>query len=78
MKNAIKAEPNNAAAYHQLGTMLVQQGKLEEAAFTYRALVRKQPSATAHRELAEVLSRLGRTDEARKQLGMAESFGQKL
>ena len=72
------SEQYNAAAYRQLGTLLVQQNKLEEAAFTYRALVRKQPSATAHRELAEVLSRLGRTDEAREQLVMAESFGQKL
>ena len=68
LQNAIKADPENASAYDQLGTIQVQQGKLEEAASTYRSLVRNQPSAAAHQELAQVLKRLGRTDETRKKM----------
>jgi tetratricopeptide (TPR) repeat protein len=74
LQSAIKADPKNAAAYDQLGTIQVQQGKLEEAASTYRSLVRSQPSAAAHQELAQVLQRLGRTDEARKELEMATAL----
>ena len=76
LQNAIKTDPKNAAAYDQLGTIQVQQGKLEEAASTYRSLVRNQPSAAAHQELAQVLGRLGRTDEARKELEMAKALEQ--
>jgi tetratricopeptide (TPR) repeat protein len=71
LQNAIKADPKNASAYDQLGTIQVEQGKLEEAASTYRSLVRNQPSAAAHQELAQVLKRLGRTDEARKEMAKA-------
>ena len=74
LHDAIDADPKNAAAYDQLGTILVQQGKLEEAATTYRLLVRNRPSAAAHQELAQVLTRLGRTDEARKELEMAKAL----
>jgi tetratricopeptide (TPR) repeat protein len=76
LQNAIKADPKNASAYDQLGTIQVQQGKLEEAASTYRSLVRNQPSAAAHQELAQVLKRLGRTDEARKELERRERAAQ--
>ena len=71
LQSAIKTDPNNASAYDQLGTIQVQQGKLEEAASTYRSLVRNQPSAAAYQELAQVLARLGRTDEARKEMAKA-------
>ena len=74
LNDAIQADPKNAAAYDQLGTILVQQGKLEEAASTYRLLVRNRPSAAAHQELAQVLMRLGRTDEARKEMEMAKAL----
>jgi tetratricopeptide (TPR) repeat protein len=74
LQSAVKADPKNAAAYDQLGTIQVQQGKLEEAASTYRSLVHNQPSAAAHQELAEVLTRLGRTDEANKELERAKAL----
>ena len=71
---AIEMDPTNAAAYDQLGTMLVQQGKLEEAASTYRRLIANRPSAAAHQELAEVLMLLGKTDEARQEREMAKAM----
>jgi Flp pilus assembly protein TadD len=74
LRAAIKTDPNNASAYDQLGTILVEQGKLEEAASTYRLLVRNQPGAAAHRELAQVLMRLGRTTEANKELELAKAM----
>jgi len=78
LRAAIEADPNNAAAYDQLGTILIQQGKLEEAASTYRDLIRNRPSAAAHQELAQVLTRLGRTDEARKEMEMAKALDRSL
>jgi tetratricopeptide (TPR) repeat protein len=74
LRLAIEADLANAAAYDQLGTILVEQGELEEAASTYRRLVRARPSAAAHQELAQVLTRLGRTDEARKELETAKAM----
>ncbi len=74
MRAAIEADPENAAAYDALGTILVEQGKLEEAASTYRDLIRNQPSAAAHQKLAYILQRLGRTEEARKEMEMAEAL----
>jgi tetratricopeptide (TPR) repeat protein len=74
LNDAIEADPKNAAAYDQLGTILVQQGRLEDAASTYRRLVRSRPSAGAHRELAQVLMSLGRSDEARREMEMAKAL----
>ena len=74
LHEAIEADPENAAAYDRLGTILVQQGSLEEAAAIYRLLISNRPSAAAHRELAQVLVRLGRDDEARKALSDAEAM----
>jgi Tfp pilus assembly protein PilF len=76
LRAAIQADPKNAAAYDTLGTMLVQQGKLEEAASVYRELISHQPSAAAHQELAGVLTRLGRADEARAEMEKAQTLSQ--
>jgi tetratricopeptide (TPR) repeat protein/WD40 repeat protein len=76
LRAAIDADPKNAAAYDALGTILVQQGKLADAESTYRQLVRHQPSAAAHRELAHVLQRLGRTDEAGGEMEKAQALSQ--
>ena len=78
LHDAIEADPKDAAAYDPLGTILVEQGKLEEAASNYRLLVHYRPSAAAHQKLAEVLMRLGRTDEARKEMEMAKALGRNL
>jgi tetratricopeptide (TPR) repeat protein len=75
LNGAIEADPKNAAAYDRLGTLLVQQGRLEEAVSAYRLLIRNLPSAAAHQELAQVLMRLGRTDEARAEMEVAKALG---
>jgi tetratricopeptide (TPR) repeat protein len=74
LRAAIEADPKNAAAYDYLGTILIERGDLEGAAATYRLLVRNQPSAAAHQELAQVLLRLGRTDEARREMELAKAM----
>ena len=74
LQSAIEVDPKNAAAYDQLGSVLVQQGMLEQAESTYRQLVRNQPSVAAHQELAQVLERLGRTDEARQEMAKAKAM----
>ena len=70
---AIELQPT---IYNDLGFVLERQGLPEEATDTYRSLIRNQPSAGAHQELAQVLQRQGRTDEARKQLDMAKALAQ--
>ena len=74
LSEAIDADPKNAAAYDQLGTIQVEAGDLEAAATTYRRLVRARPSAEAHRELAGVLDRLGRPQEALRERERAAAF----
>ena len=75
LREAIKADPNNASAYNSLGALQIEQGKLEEAVSTYEHLIENQPSATAHEELAKVLSRLGRAAEAQKEMAKARAEG---
>jgi tetratricopeptide (TPR) repeat protein len=75
LRSAIEADPKQPIAYDQLGTLMVEQGKLGEAATNYRELVRIRPSADAHQKLAQVLMRLGRTDEARKEMELAKALG---
>ena len=74
LQDAIKADPKNAAAYDQLGAVLIQQGKLKRAVALYKKLLVHQPSAAAHRSLAGVLKRLGRDDEARRELELAKGL----
>lgn len=71
---ALDDEKLAAQASSGLGMVLVQQGKLEEAEAIYRDLLRNQPSAAAHLELAQLLERMGRTDEARKQRELAKAL----
>jgi tetratricopeptide (TPR) repeat protein len=74
LEAAIDADPKNAAAYDYLGTIYVEQGRLEDAESTYRLLVRNQPSAAAHQELAQLLARMGRTEEARREMERANAL----
>ncbi|WP_299941287.1 Wzy polymerase domain-containing protein [uncultured Microbulbifer sp.] len=73
LQTALEADPNNTAAYGHLGSAQVQQGMLAAAASTYRQRVRNQPSAAAYEELAQVLVRLGRHDEARQEMENARA-----
>jgi tetratricopeptide (TPR) repeat protein len=74
LREAIEADPEHAAAHDQLGTILAEQGRFEEAAHHYGLVVRTQPSAAAHEKLAQVLLRLGRTDEARREMELAKAL----
>ncbi len=74
LQSAIEADASNAAAYDHLGTIQIARGDLEAAAATYRDLTRNRPSAAAHRELAQVLERLGRLDEARRESEIANGL----
>jgi superkiller protein 3 len=74
LHDAIESAPDQPAAYDQLATILVEQGRLEEAASNYRQVVRLRPDAAAHQKLAEVLTRLGRTDEARREMETARAL----
>jgi tetratricopeptide (TPR) repeat protein/Tol biopolymer transport system component len=71
---AIAADPKHPAAYDHLGTILLEQGRFHEAEPHYRRIVRTRPSAAAHRQLAEVLMRLGRPDEARRETELAKAL----
>ena len=73
-REAIAADPEHLPAYDPLGTVLFEQGRLSEAADVYRDLIRAQPSAAAYQRLAQVLTDLGRPEEARRQLEMAKAM----
>ena len=74
LRSAIEAEPTNAVAYDRLAKLQLDQGEVEEAAATYQRLVRQRPSAAAHRALANLLTRLGRIDEANRELERARAL----
>jgi tetratricopeptide (TPR) repeat protein len=74
MRSAIDTDPRQPAAYDQLGSLMLEQGRLTEAASNYRLLVGIQPSAAAHQKLAEVLMRLGRTAEANREMELARAL----
>ncbi len=74
LHDAIEAAPEQPAGYDELAKLLLEQGKLEESASNYRQVVRLRPDAAAHRKLAEVLTRLGRTDEARRAAEAAKAL----
>ena len=76
LRAAIESDPDNATAYDALGTIFIEQDRLEDAASTYRELVRHQPSPGAHQKLAEVLERLGRPEEAAREMARAEAMQQ--
>ncbi len=47
-----------------LASMLLEDGRYEEAAFQYRKVVEREPSAEAHSGLGFALNQLGRLEEA--------------
>jgi len=73
LNDAIEVDPEYPAAHEQLGAILAEQGRLEEAARSYEIAVRKAPSAAAREKLAQILVRLGRTDDARKEMEAAKA-----
>jgi tetratricopeptide (TPR) repeat protein len=75
LRAGIRADPKQPAAYDHLGKILLDQERLEEAAATYRDLAEAQPSAANHEKLAQVLTRLGRLDEAQEEMAKARAAG---
>ena len=54
-----------------------EQGKLDAAEANYRLLVEAQPSAGAHLKLSQALIRVGRLEEAEKEMARARAMGAK-
>lgn len=64
-RRVIKVEPNNPAAYYNLGIALNSQNKLDEAAAAYRQSLRINPSdAVALNNLGNLLLNQGKLNEA--------------
>jgi len=74
LRAALESSPNTQA-YTGLGILLRQQGRMDQAVASLQAAIEADPNnATAHRELAEALASLGRTDEARRELETAKAL----
>ncbi len=73
-RKAVEVDRHFIPAYNNLAGALAKQGKLEEAESYYRLSLAERPSASVHNALGIVLSRLGKTDEARKHLALAKSL----
>ena len=73
VRAALTIDPDHGASREFLGKVLVAQGRYEEAADTYEAILAEGPVADLHGLLAEVYTALGRDDEAAEQvrLGLA-------
>ena len=65
---AIQSKPDYAEAHYTLGTVLKQQGKLQEAAASLREAIRLQPDfAGAHTTLSTILRQLGDEEGAARE-----------
>jgi tetratricopeptide (TPR) repeat protein len=71
-RKAIDADPHFVPVYNNLAAELVKQGKLEDAAQEYRRSLAEKPNAAVSSALADVLRKLGKTDEA-DQLSQAQA-----
>lgn len=66
-RDNLAKNPRAWVAHHNLGTVLAQEGRHEEAAAAFAAALDLMPDyGDAHVHLANVLDELGRTEEARK------------
>ena len=71
---AIDTDPKFTPAYNNLATALEDQGKLDEAAESYRRSLAEKPSAPTYKALADVLRKLGKADEAAEQLSKTNAL----
>jgi tetratricopeptide (TPR) repeat protein len=72
LRAAIEADPAAAPAYNDLGVLLLQTGRVQEAVAQFeRAAALKPDFAAARASLGGALARLGRLDEALVQLHQA-------
>jgi Tfp pilus assembly protein PilF len=64
-RDVVAKRPRNARGHNNLGVLLDQRGRLDEAVRAYTQSVRLDPSdATAYTNLGQTLTRQGRLDEA--------------
>jgi tetratricopeptide (TPR) repeat protein len=64
-QDALRLNPNFAAAHYNFANLLAREGRFQEAEAQYRETLRLMPdNPDIHENLAAVLARLGRTPEA--------------
>jgi tetratricopeptide (TPR) repeat protein len=69
LRKAIESRPGQAAPHNSLGELLLEAGKLDEAAAEFRAAAEAEPASAAARvNLARTLARQGKFDEATLQV----------
>ena len=74
LRKALQKSPG-APAYTGLGIVLWQLGRTDEAIANLQAAIEADPKyKAAHQKLAELLESLGRTDEARREAGIAAAL----
>ncbi len=75
-KNFLEVEPDHAVANHNLGLLLVQQGKaLEGLPYFIAALNADATQGQYWLSYIDALQQAGRLDEAREVLGLARQYG---
>jgi tetratricopeptide (TPR) repeat protein len=65
-RTALEINPDLSGLYAPTATLLARRGELGEAVRHYQEAVRRQPTPSAHFNLALTLERMGRTEEARR------------
>jgi len=72
LRAAVEADPRSAKGFNDLGALMVQTGRAEEAAAQFEKAVELKPDfAEARANLGGALAKLGRLDEALVQLRQA-------
>jgi tetratricopeptide (TPR) repeat protein len=66
-RTALEINPDLHGLYAPTATLLAQRGEMGEALRHYQEAVRRQPTPSAHFNLALTLERMGRIEEARQQ-----------
>ena len=75
LQQFLQRHPDHAPAHEALGTLLVTSRRYEEAEMHLRSAVRLDPkSVRANYQLGLVLGRLGKKDEADRQLAYAKTL----
>jgi len=71
-RHAIKIDPDNAVAYYNLGVLLADLGRINDAKEQYSLAIKSNSNfAAAHNNLANILRKEGRFSEAEKEVRIA-------
>ena len=63
-QKSVKLDPQDAEAYYNLGIVLQEMGRLDEAEAIYKKAITLKPDHKVHNNLGIVMQELGRLDEA--------------